>query len=544
MLDKKVKRMLALALASVLAVSAMTACGKEDVKESTATSESKTESVTSESVAEEVKEFTYPADTDTKLTYWTTLNANVSKSYPTLNESPFAAALNEATGIEVEYVHPPQGQEKEQLGILVGSGELPDMIETNWSTFSGGVDAAIGDTIIDLTEAIDKWAPNLKAYLDAHPEVDRLVKNDDGKYYCFPTIVDAAKLLSYQTNIVRQDWLDKLGLDAPETKEDWYEMLTKFKSEMGAETPLAPTSIFNNNITSGWNVSASLYLEGDKVVYGPYTDNWKAYLTDMSQWHTEGLLGNAVATTDSTTAKANFLTGVTGAYVGAIGSNMGSFISGLEETTPEASLVALPPIAAESGKQPEFGQMSNSYSGNGVAITTSCEDVEMAVRFLDFGYSEAGNLLYNFGVEGESYNMVGDYPTYTDLILKNPDGNDIGSMIAQYARGNYSGPFVQREEYIEQYYQRKEQQDALVACGSHNMKEHIMPPLSFTADENAELAEIQSNIDTYMKQMRLKFITGVESLDKWDEYIKTLEDYGVKRMIEINQAAYDRFLSK
>ena len=79
----------------------------------------------------------------------------------------------------------------------------------------------------------------------------------------------------------------------------------------------------------------------------------------------------------------------------------------------------------------------------GVAITTSCKDVETAARLLDYAYSEEGHMLFNFGVEGESYTMVDGYPTYTDKILNNPEGWPLAQSLAAYIRGNYNGPFVQ-----------------------------------------------------------------------------------------------------
>ena len=44
--------------------------------------------------------------------------------------------------------------------------------------------------------------------------------------------------------------------------------------------------------------------------------------------------------------------------------------------------------------------------------------------------------------------------------------------------------------------------------------------------------------------MAIKFITGEESLDNWDNYINTLNDMGMEKMLEIRQAAYDRYLAR
>ena len=42
--------------------------------------------------------------------------------------------------------------------------------------------------------------------------------------------------------------------------------------------------------------------------------------------------------------------------------------------------------------------------------------------------------------------------------------------------------------------------------------------------------------------MEGKFITGVVDIETgWDEYCETLEKMGVQEVIEVYQAAYDRF---
>ena len=70
----------------------------------------------------------------TKLTWWTKLNANVSATYPNLGDTPWAQYVMEQTGIEIEFIHPTVGSEKEEFSILVASGEYPDIIEHTWTS--------------------------------------------------------------------------------------------------------------------------------------------------------------------------------------------------------------------------------------------------------------------------------------------------------------------------------------------------------------------------------------------------------------------------
>lgn len=122
---------------------------------------------------------------------------------------------------------------------MLASGELPDIIEYNWYSFPGGPEKAIQDGyILELGEVFEKYAANLTRYLKENPEIDKQVKTDEGHYYVFPFIRGDEILLVSSGPIIRKDWLDDLGLDIPETMEEWYIALKRFKEEKGATAPL------------------------------------------------------------------------------------------------------------------------------------------------------------------------------------------------------------------------------------------------------------------------------------------------------------------
>ena len=84
-----------------------------------------------------------------KLTYWVDLNANASQTVSNLGETPFAKKLMEATGAEIVYQHPAQGQAQEKFNIMVAMGNLPDIIEYTWETaYQGGAAKALADGVI------------------------------------------------------------------------------------------------------------------------------------------------------------------------------------------------------------------------------------------------------------------------------------------------------------------------------------------------------------------------------------------------------------
>ena len=84
-----------------------------------------------------------------------------------------------------------------------------------------------------------------------------------------------------------------------------------------------------------------------------------------------------------------------------------------------------------------------------------------AAKFLDYGYSEEGHMLYNFGIEGVSYEMVDGYPKYTELITNNPDNLTMQHAMGRYMASAYGGPFIQDKRYYEQYLPYEEQKEAV-----------------------------------------------------------------------------------
>ena len=198
----------------------------------------------------------------------------------------------------------------------------------------------------------------------------------------------------------------------------------------------------------------------------------------------------------------------------------------------------------EKGDKPEFGQKDNDFVNMGCAvITTSCENVELAARLLDYAYSDEGHMLFNFGIEGTSYTMENGEPVYTDLILNNPDLS-ITHAMSGYIRANYNGPFVQDEAYADQYYVLDEQKEALAVWSDTNADKHIIPPVTPTVEESKEQAQIMNEINTYRDEMTLKFILGNRSFDEWDDYVETIREMNLDRVLEIQNAARERYQAR
>ena len=160
--------------------------------------------------------------------YWVALDTLVSQSVNNFGETPIGKALSEKTGVNVKWIHPAQGQSGEKFNLMVASNDLPDIVEYNWIDYAGGPDAAIEQgLIIDLNDYRDQL-PNFFAAIESDEEIEKLVKTDTGKIFGFPMLRKDPSLGSTGGFIIRQDWLDDLGLEKPETIDEWENVLTQF----------------------------------------------------------------------------------------------------------------------------------------------------------------------------------------------------------------------------------------------------------------------------------------------------------------------------
>lgn len=542
---KKSNKVLALLTAVSLSAGLLAGCGGSA---SSASSSAADGSTAADSANAATEEFSYPMS-GKELTYWCELNTNVSANYTNMGDTPFGQGLMERTGVTITYLHPPTGQLNEQFNLILADGDLPDIMEYTWQSYPGGPQKAIEDgNILALNDIIDQYCPNLKAYLEAHPDVDRQCKTDEGNYYMFPFVRGDDSLRVSTGLMIRQDWLNDLGLEMPTTIDEWHDVLTAFKTEKGATAPFAfeyTTPSLRNNwpFMSAYNTTAEFYVGDDgKIHYGPAEENYKEFLTTMNQWYKEGLLDPDMPTAQLDQVSAKMTSGASGASLGWIGSRMGVWTTAAKETDPNYDLEAAPVPTLNKGETAKMGPMDNVVVNNGgAAITTRCKDIEAAARLLDWAYSDEGHMYYNFGTEGESYTMENGEPVYTDLILNNPDGLPIAQAMSGYIRGNYNGPFVQDVRYAQQYYTMDCQKKAQATWTVPEASEHVLPPITPSSGESEEFSAIMNEINTYRDEMTLKFILGTESLDNFDKFVDTMNQMNLKRAIEIENSALDRY---
>lgn len=484
------------------------------------------------------------------LSYGMTTASAWKDRYEAFTDLPLGKELEKQTDTDLEMVHV---EDKNAMNLLLATGEYPDIIGFNWQlNYTGGEEKAMKDGVIyGMSEEFVKTnAPDYWKVLNDNPELLKQVKTSSGEIFGFAFILGDEILKGGYGLIIRDDWCKELGIKQPETAEEYYEMLKALKKEKGVEVPLSITIanlgelLDRGIITSPFNlVTRDYYVEEGKVKAGFYSQEYKDVLVWLNKLYAEGLLDPNFITIDQQTVTSNMLTGKSAASSGACGSILGNWLSSNKDVA-DYSLAGIKNLVANKGDTPMYGHYNTDVVGGTTVISTECENKEAAAKFLNYGYSQEGHLLYNFGIEGASYEMVEGKPVYTDLMMNNPDGLTAQQALSEYQLAYGNGPFVQDKDYLLQYYNTDEQIDALNKWTDNDASKYKLPRITIHADDVSEYSSLTSDIKTYQDEMTMKFIIGAESLDNYDKYISTLQSMGVEQLLEIVQNAVNEYNSR
>ena len=89
------------------------------------------------------------AEGDTlKITWWSRLWPHISQTAQNFGEVQFYQELEKRCNVDLEFLHPATGQENEKFNVLCASGEYPDLIEWDFTTYKGGPSKAVEDGVI------------------------------------------------------------------------------------------------------------------------------------------------------------------------------------------------------------------------------------------------------------------------------------------------------------------------------------------------------------------------------------------------------------
>jgi putative aldouronate transport system substrate-binding protein len=504
--------------------------------------------------------------TGDKYSYWVPFEKSVAQTLSSYSELLMFQEMEKRTGTKVEFIHPSQGSTgSEAFQILLASGDFPDMVEYGWHEYPGGGEQAVNDgVIISLNKYMEEYAPNYYNYMEgeAGKAADYSYKSgsvtSEGNYYGFKSL-NVGRYRGFQGVFVRKDLLEKWGLDVPETIDDW-DKLFEVAKKNGIKYPLTGTtkimglsSIF---FATAWGLNGDFYVENGNVKYSPFQKGFKQYVAKMNEWYKKGYIDIDYVTNDATIVNG-YITNGTSIAANCYVSNIAKLMDAMKERNPEFDLVACPFPVMNKGEIPRFQPYQAAASEPTIAITTQCgienEDrYKEAIKWCDYLYSEEGMVLKCFGVEGDTFTIETDesgekHYTYTDKITKNHEeygAHSVGAALYHFMLpANHPG-FNQHPDYFRGYYPHQQQKDAIEIWNKYveEAGKYIYPAVSYTSEEAAEIANIESKGKANLEAAISNMIIGKKSIKDYDDVIADAKKAGYDKLLKIKKDAYARYV--
>ena len=248
------------------------------------------------------------------------LMPNSGKSIDAVNSSSNATLIESLTGYKVTYTQLPTDAATTLSTIFMDKTPYHAMKLTK-DQFS---DYVKDDLLVDLTDALSVFAPDILANISAESWE---VVTVDGRIYGIPERASSDNIEN--PIILNYDLMLQLGLDEPETLDEFTEVLEAMTEYLGK-----PALTFDMNTPLVYAISAafgiySYWQEYDgEVLFYMNAPRYKEYVEYMNDLFNRGLIDQEVSTNEAANCNTRFVNGFKanseGAKAGAYATSLWS----------------------------------------------------------------------------------------------------------------------------------------------------------------------------------------------------------------------------
>lgn len=466
------------------------------------------------------------------------------------DKMPLFQEMEKMTGIKLQFQNAPKDGFDTKKNLVFASGTYPDVFYAAGLTPAEQMNYGEQGILVPLEGLIEGgYAPNFKKILDENPSIRKSITAPDGHIYALP-VIEFNQPWYRNPLWYNGEFLEALGITKlPETTEEFYTYLKRVKEEdpnkngKADEIPLTSASP-NNSLRDirTWLLGAfgiyeeEIYVDdNEKVHYTPIEEGYKDYLVYLNRLWSEKLLDQESfsQTAEQREAKAR------NNQVGVFSAWTAFQMMGEEPNTKDPMFL---PVKSDKVDKPAIAKNKGINTG-AFAISKTNPSPEASIRWIDYSYSVEGATMFNKGPEGILWKYT-DKATYTKEYLPVPDGGDREEYRSRITP-NYGipAPTINLPEIDKGLLGDV---DAWIANETKtkltdNGARIPFPVLFLTPEEQSEVTTMTSDLNTYVRQMEAKFVTGAEPISNWDSYVGTIKKMGGERMAEIYQTAYDRW---
>jgi len=482
-----------------------------------------------------------------------TIHFHFRDKYVYREDWPVEKKASELTGIKVKNVASlATTSSRDAFNLLMASGDLPDIVggDAVGGLKDDFIRFGLEGAFVPLDELIAAHAPNIKAFFDAHPQIRQAISGPDGKLYFIPYVPDGKFARGW---FIRQDWLDKLGLEPPQNVDELYTVLKAFREKdpngngKKDEVPyFAREPVDAIRLINMWDARVSgSDRYGDFAVYDgqirhPWAEEtYRTGIANLARWYKEGLIDHEIFTRGPRAREyllGNDLGGMTHDWF----ASTASYTDALKGKIEGFLFKPIVPPATVSGRRFADNRRARVQPAGWAISTTNKHPVE-TIRYFDFWFSPEGRRLSNFGLEGVTYEMVDGQPIYKKSVLESPTpvNAQLWEIGAQVPRG-----------YWQTYDYEKPWTNALALAGiaEYEKGDYLIDDflgVSLNAEEKALYDKHWPAILTHMTEMQQTWVLGARDVEKdWDGYQARLKSLGYDKVLAVMQNAYQRQYSQ
>ena len=555
MKNKLAKRVVVLALAAGMLAS-LAACGgnKADNIQNTG-----------EIQEVDVADLQFPLAEKTILTGMTRYPAN-TESNP--NNRTIFKRLQEKTNVEIEWKAIQDDQWGDKITLaMADTGTLTDFVFFAGFSDNDLLRYADQGVIIPLEDYIDAYMPNLKGVFDKFPEYRKMSTDADGHIWALPWIEQlGSEKTAIQTvsemSFINKKWLDFLGLEIPTTIDEFEQTLIAFRdhaselqAEFGIDGSIIPMSCIVNDGSQDMalliNGFGEGYGDGDQGRHIAVTDDKKVICTGTQQgfkdgitWlhklYDEGLIDPEAFTQEWSTYVSK---GKSGRYGVCFSWDCANIVDDFNGWVP------LPALTADVRNiTPENGSFTSGYERGRCVVTAVAKNPALVCAWLDQMYDPFQSPQNNWGTYGEDDDfdifVLGKNANGDDMLQHAPLGD--ASPVEVREAESVNGPLAVLDEYYGVYVTCPDDAQYRLDWIKDNYTpdmntKYVYPNVFMSQEDTEELSNLQTDITKTINAKRSDWIMNGFTDTDWDEYIKSLDAYGLEDMLAIFQKYLDAY---
>ncbi|MED1205971.1 ABC transporter substrate-binding protein [Heyndrickxia acidicola] len=469
------------------------------------------------------------------------------------NQKLIFQRLEKKTNVHIDWTNYSSDQFGDKRNLEIASGDLPDAIFNAGLSDNDILRYAKQGVIVPVEKLINKDMPNLKKILDTHPQYKKLITASDGHIYSFPWIEElgtgkqAIQALD-DTPWINKKWLDQLGLKMPTTTAELEKVLLAFKQKAPAGSGTIPMSFMINHGGEDPAMLLGAFGLGDnddhyevtndqKVIYTANQEGYKKGIEWLHQLQQEGLIDKEAFTQDWNTYVAKGKNERYGLYFTWDKAN----ISGSNN-----DYVPLPPLKGPDGTINVPRTNGYGFDRGRMVITSANQNLDLTAKWIDQCYVPIQSVQNNWGTYGDKTQQNIFKLTSKGTLQHLPlDGT---APVELRQKTSVDGPLAVLNEYFGTVTTKpddaKWRLDILHKIYVPYMKaEYNYPPVFLDGDNQDQLTQLEATVKPYVERMKAQWILngGIES--QWSDYLKTLNNDGLPKILTIKQQAYDKYIS-